>query len=260
MRNLDRDRMRHDLEINGYVVIPGVVSNERITAFCRALTEAYDRAPRFKGGGSINGHLNCFPGEQSRFFYEELAEAGIIDFATSMRAGRSSAVRPSLNYNLPGSVAQHYHVDGPFTQDFLICNIAMVDTDVCNGAIDVLPGTHREFLKFWRYAVNRKYRLTTRVPLQTGDVLVRVSTLWHRGMPNLTAAPRPMMALTFGEGSAPEGDPFTAHGEGISFYPNWYSTSWLGQLRERTFKVAPISYSAYRFVASLRGNKGYSTF
>jgi len=32
----------------------------------------------------------------------------------------------------------------------------------------------------------------------------------------------------------------------------------VGQLRERTFVAAPITYSAYRFVRSLVGNKGYA--
>ena len=57
--------------------------------------------------------------------------------------------------------------------------------------IDVLPGTHRRFYKFWRYAVERKYRLSTRVCLEQGDVVLRMSTLWHRGMPNKTANASP---------------------------------------------------------------------
>ena len=57
-----------------------------------------------------------------------------------------------MNFNLPGSVPQHYHMDGLYIDDFLICNIAVIDTDLVNGAIDVLPGTNREFLPFWKYA------------------------------------------------------------------------------------------------------------
>ena len=46
----------------------------------------------------------------------------------------------------------------------------------------------------------------------------------------------------------------------IEFYPNWFNTSRLGQLREQTFVRAPITYSAYRFVTSLYGNKGYESY
>jgi ectoine hydroxylase-related dioxygenase (phytanoyl-CoA dioxygenase family) len=121
----------------------------------------------------------------------------------------------------------------------------VVDTDARNGAIDVLPGTHRQFYPFWRYALERKYRLTTRVPLARGDVLVRWSTLWHRGMPNKSGTPRPMMSFTFGERGAPTGDPFAGD---PYFYPNWYSNgSRLSVLRERLEAAAPVTRSAVRF-------------
>jgi hypothetical protein len=154
-------------------------------------------------------------------------------------------------------VAQHYHIDGLYTDDFIICNVAVVDTTLVNGAIDVLPGTNCEFLPFWKYAVHRTYRRSTRLEMSQGDVLIRKSNLWHRGMPNNSDAPRPMMSVTFGEQSAPQADPFDGE---ITFYPNWYSTGRLGVLRERVFVAAPVSYSAYRFVKSLHGNKGYSSY
>ena len=220
----------------------------------------YDRAEKFSGGGSYSGHLNCFPGETSRFFYDEIAESGLVDAIHAPQTAVSNAVRATLNFNLPNSVAQHYHIDGRYTDDFLIVNIAVVDTDLFNGAIDVLPGTHRRFVKFWQYALQRKYRLTTRLPLQRGDVLVRKSTPWHRGMPNKSATPRAMMSFTFGEAIAPDGDPFVVHDGRMFFYANWFRTTRLGRLRERVFVAAPFSYSAYRFVKSLRGNKGYSSY
>ena len=252
--------VRRGLEADGYVVLRGVVSRDRVAAFNTAILDEYERAVKFEGGGSYSGHLNCFPGESSRFFYEAIADAGLVDAVHALRPSLPNAVRATLNFNLPGSVAQHYHMDGLYTEDFLVCNIAVVDTDLINGAIDVLPGTHKKFLKFWQYAVQRKYRLTTRIPMQMGDVLLRKSTLWHRGMPNKGPTPRPMMSLTFGEQSAPDGDPFDVHDGKLFFYPNWFKTSRLGRLRERTFVAAPITYSAYRFVKSLRGNKGYSSY
>lgn len=260
LSSADIAEMQRGLDADGYFVIRGVVSRDRISAFNTAILAEYDAAEKFAGGGSYSGHLNCFPGEASRFFHDEITAAGLVDAVHALRPSAPNAVRATLNFNLPGSVAQHYHMDGLYTDDFLICNIAVVDTDLVNGAIDLLPGTHREFHKFWQYALQRKYRLTTRVPMQAGDVLVRKSTLWHRGMPNRSTTPRPMMSLTFGERSAPDGDPFTVHDGKLFFYANWFNTSRLGRLRERIFVAAPITYSAYRFVKSLRGNRGYSSY
>jgi hypothetical protein len=79
-------------------------------------------------------------------------------------------------------------------------------------------------------------------------------------MPNLSTAPRPMLAMTFGEKRrADDQDPFKLNEGKVLFYPNWYRPNLLGRLRERTFVAAPITYSAYRFARSLFGTKGYGT-
>ncbi len=260
----DEHEFGRQLDHDGYVVFRDVVSKDRLADLGQTIVDAYERTRAanelFEGGGSHSGHLNCYPGEAARFVYDELAEAGIVDLVRAVRPDIVDSVRATMNFNLPGSVAQHYHMDGLYVKEFLVCNVAVVDTDLANGAIDLLPGTNREFLKFWRYAVERKYRLSTRVPMSRGDVIVRKSTLWHRGMPNKTNAPRPMMAVTFGEIDPPAPDPFSVNGGGVEFYANWFSTSRLGQLRERTVVAAPITYSAYRFVRSLYGNKGYDAW
>lgn len=252
------------LEHDGFVVFRDVVSKEQLTAFAQTLFDEFDRATMagelFEGGGFLSGHLNCYPGEAARFVWDDIVDDGIVDLVRSVRPDIVDSVRATLNFNLPGSVAQHYHSDGVYLKEFLICNVAVVDTDLENGAIDVLPGTNREFYKFWRYALHRKYRLTTRVPLRQGDVILRKSTLWHRGMPNKTTTPRPMMAITFGEMEDTDADPFAAHDGKVVFYPNWYKPTRLGRLRERVFVAAPITYSGYRFARSLYGNKGYASF
>jgi len=155
-------------------------------------------------------------------------------------------------------VEQHYHADRPFTNDFPIVNVAVVDTDLVNGAIDVLPGTHRKFEPFWRMAMRGAWRDSTRISMKQGDVLVRTSNLWHRGMPNRSQLPRPMLAFTWEDGGSTNPDPFAWNEGRVAFIPNWYRTNLLGRLRERTYLAAPITYSAYRFVKSLvDGTKGY---
>src|ERR1700730_9335035 len=231
--------LRRNLDEMGDFVISDVVTKDRLAKFNATIIAEYEGAAKFSGGGSISGHLNCFPGEDARFIYDEIEDCGIADAIRAMRPGLSNDVRPTLNFNLPGSAPQHYHMDGVFVEEYMICNIAVVDTDLGNGAIDLLPSTNREFYPFWRYALKRRYRLTTRIPMKQGDVLLRKSTLWHRGMPNTSDAPRPMMSLTLGEKSAPTGDPFQMNNGRMVFYPNWYSTSRLGILRERIEVAAP---------------------
>jgi ectoine hydroxylase-related dioxygenase (phytanoyl-CoA dioxygenase family) len=251
------DGVPQALRDHGYAILRDVVSKDRLTQLADELTAAYTRADKFRGGGSFTGHLNSFPGRRASFAYDELVEHGIVGTVHQIRSGRNNAIRATLNYNMPGSVPQHYHIDGLYVEDFIICNVAVVDTTVHNGAIDLLPGTNREYLPFWKYSLQRAYRLSTRIEMAQGDVLLRKSNLWHRGMPNHSDVPRPMLSVTFGEASAPETDPFDGE---ISFYPNWYSTTRLGVLRERVFVAAPLSYSAYRFVKSLTGQRGYASY
>ncbi len=248
--------LRRRLDEDGYAVIRGVVAPDACDTFALEVLDQYEKSDRFTGGGSFSGHLNCFPGRSSRIFYDALVDHGIVEAIRVLRPHQVGRVRATLNFNLPKSVAQHYHTDGLYIEDFLICNVAVVDTVIFNGAIDVLPGTQRHYWPFWKFAIQRLGRRTTRLPMQRGDVLVRRSTLWHRGMPNNSATARPMMSLTFGESAGTEGDPFEVHDGKMFFYPNWFSTSRLGQLREKTFVASPLSYSAFRFVKSLHGKPG----
>jgi hypothetical protein len=240
-----------------------VVSKERLEALRVSLFEAFERAKAtgglFDGGGAISGHLNCSPGEEARFAYDALVEAGIVDLIRAIFHKEIHSPNVGLNFNLPKSVAQHWHVDSAFLEDFMIANVAVVDTDLVNGAIDVIPRTQRRFYRFWEFVVERTDRDATRLPLQAGDVLIRTSTLWHRGMPNYSAVPRPMLAFTWEHGGRKD-DGFRLHDGKIKFLPNWYSTGFLGRLRERTFVKAPFTYSAYRIAKSLVGNKGYQSW
>jgi glycosyltransferase involved in cell wall biosynthesis len=257
LATLGVDGLRRELDVQGYVVLRGVVDQEPLALLAKELYEAYDRSEKFVGGGTITGHLNCFPGRSAKVIYDELVDRGLVDVVLDIRAGKPNDIRSTMNFNLPGSIPQHYHIDGLYTDDFLICNVAVIDTDLVNGAIDVLPGTNRAFIPYWKLALNRTSRRSTRLEMKAGDVLLRKSNLWHRGMPNKSDTPRPLMSVTFGEKSAPQTDPFEGD---IIFYPNWYNTSRLGVLRERTFAAAPVTYGAYRFVKSLQRNRGFDRY
>ena len=150
------------LDDDGYCVIPGVVAKDLLNSFNQRVLKAYSEADGFNGGGSISGHLNCFPGEAARPIYDQIEGRGVLDAIYSACPELPHSHRVTMNFNLPGSVAQHYHMDGVYTQDYVICNVAVVDTSVENGAIDILPSTHKEFYPFWKYALQRKYRLTDR--------------------------------------------------------------------------------------------------
>lgn len=256
------EELKRTFQEQGYLVFPNLVSRDKLAKLHQDLARAFEEAKTsgklFAGGGTISGHLNCFPGEGARFAYETLEQHGIVNLIRELFPKATRMPNVGCNFNLPHSVAQHYHADRNFLDYFLIANVAVVDTTIQNGAIDMLPGTHKKFYKYWRFAMERAYRGSTRIEMKQGDVLVRTSNVWHRGMPNFTDAPRPMLAFTWEDGGSKQADPFAVDGGKIAFRQNWYRPTPIGRLRERIYVAAPITYSAYRFATSLfDGSKGY---
>jgi hypothetical protein len=238
---------------DGYVALPNVVSKSRLAALTDELRGAYARAKAngelFSGGGTISGHLNCFPGAQSRFVYDELEQYGVFDLVRKLSPSATRMPNIGCNLNLPNSSAQNPHADGYAASAFLIVNVMPIDTDLENGAMEVAPSTHLREYKYWQYALSGKPAI--RMCMSAGDVIVRSSVLWHRGMPNRSKAIRPMLAFTWEDGGSNLADPYTAHGGKITLLTNRYKQNLSGRLRERAFASLPALGRGYLFMRSL---------
>jgi ectoine hydroxylase-related dioxygenase (phytanoyl-CoA dioxygenase family) len=246
-------RLQQSFAENGYVVLEGVVDRQKLAALHRELAEEYTRASQsgalFSGGGRLSGHLNCFPGKTSHFVYEALEERGVLDLVKSLSRQPLRLPNIGCNFNLPGSTAQNVHVDGYAAHEFLVVNVAAVDTDLSNGAMEILARTHQKHYKLWQILLERPERL--RLCMKQGDVVIRTSTLWHRGMPNHSPNPRPMLAFTWEDGGSTLADPYQANDGRITFFPNRFPTDFRGRLRERVFVAAPRVSTALRAARSL---------
>jgi hypothetical protein len=237
----------------GCVTIPSVVSKSRLAVLTNELTREYSRARAngelFSGGGTISGHLNCFPGAQSRFVYDELEQHGVFDLVRRLSPSATRMPNIGCNLNLPNSSAQNPHADGYAASPFLIVNVAPIDTNLNNGAMEVTPGTHLREYKYWQYAFSGKPAI--RMSMSAGDVIVRSSLLWHRGMPNKSNAIRPMLAFTWENGGSDLADPYTEHDGKITPLPNRYAQNLTGRLRERAFASLPGLGKGYLFLRSV---------
>ena len=244
---------KHEFESNGYLVFRDVVGGATLAEVQARLVTEFARVKAegrlFAGGGSVSGHLNCFPGEGARVVYEALEARGIIDLVRALSSQPLRMPNVGCNLNLPHSSPQNEHVDGYAATPFLVANVAVVDTGLDNGAMEVMPGTHRRDYKYWQLLASRPKRV--RLQMSRGDVAIRTSTLWHRGMPNHTEQPRPMLAFTWEDGGSSLSDPFSAHDGQIRFFPNRFRTDWAGRVRERVFVAAPRLSRALRAASSL---------
>jgi hypothetical protein len=237
----------------GYLHLPQVVDAQALRLLSREILAEHARARAagelFSAGGTISGHLNCFPGAGARFVYEAVRDHGILELVRRITPEAVRMPNIGCNLNLSGSHAQNLHVDGYAASPFMVVNIAPVDTTLVNGAMEACPGSHRREHKYWEFVLTG-YR-ALRLPLRAGDVVIRVSTLWHRGMPNRSDAARPMLALSWEDGGSQLADPFSAHEGKIRFFPNRYGTDRRSELKERAFAALPRLGAGYRFVRSL---------
>jgi hypothetical protein len=237
----------------GYVKLPNVVSKSRLATLTEELRGEYARARAngelFSGGGTISGHLNCFPGAQSRFVYDELEQYGVFDLVRNLSPAVTRMPNIGCNLNLPNSSPQNPHADGSAASPFLIVNVAPIDTDIENGSMEAAPGTHLREYKYWQYALSGKPAV--RMRMSAGDVIVRSSMLWHRGMPNKSKAVRPMLAFTWENGGSELADPYTAHGGKIALLTNRFAQNLSGRLRERAFASLPGLGRGYLFIRSV---------
>ncbi len=247
------DALRRTFADQGYLVFESVISKSQLAALSQRIAGEFEKQQHqgrlFAGGGMVSGHLNCFPGAESRFVYDQLRQAGITEIVRGLTPLAVRAPNVGCNLNLPGSAPQNEHVDGYASQPFLVANVAAVDTNLDNGAMEVLRRTHLSDAKYWQILLARPERL--RLGLRQGDVVIRTSTLWHRGMPNRTSEPRPMLAFTWEDGGSALTDPYQVHDGRITFLPNRYSTDLKSRMRERAFVTLPALGTAYRAVRSL---------
>jgi hypothetical protein len=240
-------------ENQGYLTLDNVVDPIRLEVLRASLLLEYNRKRQegalFEGGGTVSGHLNCFPGAASRFVYETLEEKGIFDIVRRLSPAPLRLPNVGCNLNLPGSAPQNEHIDGYTAQPFLIVNVAATDTNLSNGAMEILLGTHRKDYKYWELMLDKPER--RRLCMKQGDVVIRTSRLWHRGMSNHTERARPMLAFTWEDGGSARVDPYDVHEGRVAFLPNRYGTGRLDRIRERAFASAPRLGSVYCAIRSM---------
>ena len=132
----EREALQRAFAEDGYFVVRGVVSREKLTRLHSHLMEEFESAKRsgslISGGGSLAGHLNCYPGEGARFAYEALEERGIIDLIKSIYTRRFNGPHVGCN-----RLEQHR---GPLPDRFVI--VDQIDgSKLLHGRHSIPPGT-----------------------------------------------------------------------------------------------------------------------
>ena len=138
------------------------------------------------------------------FFFDDT----ILRIVRGVMDDRVVADQWGCDLALPGSEYQAFHLDYRrplFAEEpglilpahALIVSFALARVTRENGPLEVVPGSHRVPREEALRAVDAGGAPVQAVPLDIGDVLIRNPWVLHRGTPNTSGAPRPLVSIRY---------------------------------------------------------------
>ena len=197
---------------DGYVVIEQVVNHDHLDVLKERMDEDSERllaAEKWGGAGRQKGHLQQGPPPFAPYLFADVVvNPYAIQVTREMLGEGFYCCFYNGNTNTPGSTTQPLHGDGihlwgeqpephPATQ--LIVNIWPQDSSAKNGATEIWPGSHLDTRPVTdeTEADRRSFAPPIQASTRKGDLLIRDSRLWHRGVPNPSDEKRQMIAVVY---------------------------------------------------------------
>ncbi len=206
------DRAVQALRVDGYVVLANVINHEHLDILRERMdadAQILIKAEKWGGAGGLKGHLQQGPPPFAPYIFRDIVANPYVVQVTKALLG--AGVYNNFyngNTNCPGSTTQPLHRDGdhlwldqevahPAAQ--VVVNISPQDTSEENGSVELWPGSHLDVsgrqIDKEHEEERRKIAPPVRGNAKKGSVLIRDIRLWHRGVPNLSAEPRHMIAM-----------------------------------------------------------------
>jgi ectoine hydroxylase-related dioxygenase (phytanoyl-CoA dioxygenase family) len=206
-----RDALAKDFDRDGFVLLRDHFPRATLQAWRLAfepLFAPHADAAREKGGSGNRGAGRYYV---TLPFEGEFADPSIVCdddiLGIVERIAGADPVMCQLATDTPvrGSEYQDWHRDTPplfdgvgETPSFqLAVNFPLVDVNDDNGPLETTRGTHRMSREDALAGQANGVYPAERVPMQLGDVMIRDVRGLHRGTPNLTDLPRPMVVIGY---------------------------------------------------------------
>lgn len=204
----DLDRLAADLNRDGLCILRGLLDRSLVDE-CAAAFDILFAERRNRPGGLA-------PREQSRYyltlpwaepFADEtiFANPTVLGVLNRIFAQEYVLVQMGADVPLLGSDYQETHRDFRplFTDDFVTplyavaVNFPLVDVTLENGPFEQARGTHVLPRDLALEKVRTGEIPMEQFPLQMGDLMIRSPLALHRGTPNRTDRPRPMVVMGY---------------------------------------------------------------
>jgi ectoine hydroxylase-related dioxygenase (phytanoyl-CoA dioxygenase family) len=202
---------------DGYVVLDNVIEHAHLDSLLEKMLNDLKTlfTARRLPVNFVRGHVQQDPPPFAPYVFRDVVANPLIVQVTQGVLGKGLFNSfYSGNTNCPGSGTQPVHVDtgqlwpGLTTAHpaaSLVVNVAPMEVTERNGSIELWPGTHLDTtrsvadatIKLDEATLETRRRVVPPIRGNTakGSALVRDIRLWHRGMPNESDTPRPMIAM-----------------------------------------------------------------
>lgn len=208
MTAADLDRFAEELNRDGICVIRGLFSQELVEEWAVAFDRLFHHRQNQPGG--------LAPREQARFYLTlpwvaPFADAAV--FANSVILGVLDRVfyqdyrmvQLAADIPMQGSTYQDIHRDfRPLFSDQIVTplyavavNFPLVDVTADNGPFEMARGTHVMSREEGLVKITAGEIPIESFSMQRGDVMIRSPLALHRGSPNRTEQPRPMIVMGY---------------------------------------------------------------
>jgi ectoine hydroxylase-related dioxygenase (phytanoyl-CoA dioxygenase family) len=145
--------------------------------------------------------LPCFSPE---FFFDakvlNIVRAAMDDRIVADQWGCDVPLRGSIHQSLHGDYKRPLFAEAPdllLPIYMLVVSFGLIEITPEYGPIQIAPGTHRAPRSEARRTVESAEIELQSVPLALGDVLIRNPLALHRGTPNKTGTPRPLVTIRY---------------------------------------------------------------
>ncbi|MCU1235276.1 MAG: Phytanoyl-CoA dioxygenase, partial [Candidatus Solibacter sp.] len=196
---------RRQLDEQGYLVLPGLMTPEQLAALRRRVDELF-----VEEGANAGGEFKQEPGarrlanlvNKGRVFEEAIMTPRVLECMAHVLGPRFKLSSVNVRSTDPHSEAdQPLHADSGAIADELgysVCNSVWMLDDFTpeNGATRFVAGSHlwRRLPEAGYYAAHPDQQL---VLGKAGDVVVMNAHMWHGGTANRTPAPRRAMHVYY---------------------------------------------------------------
>ena len=246
-----------NFEKDGFIILRNFIKDEEFDSLCEKLKK--DVLQEFnkldKKGGSLMGNLNISPGTYSKKIFEKINTEKFkkIMNCISKKKFSSFDIVSGGNLNFQYQYNQHFHTDSKFDNSFLIVNVVTEDIFETNGPLEVLPGTQKEKLPYWRIIFKKSQKILAK----KGDLIIRTSNLWHRGTKNISKNPRLLLAYTFKERIGEKGKLEFEENKDLKILNNLFKSNVRGTLRENFYTRLSYLYKSFRLLRSIFTKKHF---